>query len=111
MKNGRSWTKLTAIAVLGILFFLPASWAESDPGASEHLAAAAILEEKASAQVGLVSYHQRMKDQPSWRRLNPSVTVAREMESHCDAIIEKANALKQELLALADWHRKQVVSE
>ena len=86
-------------------------YAEADAAqvANDHRAMAASYEEKAAAQDALVTEHTDMRRDYKQRfYLNEKVSPAaklRNMEEHCDAIIQQAKAEAAELREFAKWHR------
>jgi hypothetical protein len=77
--------------------------------AVQHLTEATTYEQKAQEQEALIQKHEQMKkDYPYRFSHNPKYwpkSDLRWMNDHCDAIIQKAEALKAELLEFAKWHR------
>lgn len=108
-------TKLTSwmmgLAMIMALGFPVRLYAEAEPSqvAQDHQAMAASYEEKAAAQDALIAEHTQMKQDYKNRyfineKLTPSGKV-KKMEDHCNAIINDAQKLKDELLDFAKWHR------
>lgn len=90
---------------------LPLYAAETDPLAVEHLAKAAIYEEKAKAQDTLIAEHQIEKKEAKakyfFKEQESPRSKLKTFEKHCDRVIESASRLRTELLDLAKWHRDQ----
>ena len=76
--------------------------------AQDHATLAGLYEKKAAEQNSLINQHGRMKVDSGWlKRINFNASAVAEMQRHCDAIIDKAKALKGELQSTAEWHKKQ----
>lgn len=83
--------------------------AEVTEAAEDHLALAASYEAKVAVQDALIAEHTKMKADYKDRffvneKVTP-ITKIREMEDHCNAIIEAAQVEKSQLLDFAKWHR------
>lgn len=83
--------------------------AEVDQVIAEHLAKAASHEEKANAQNALIAEHQQEKKDYKKRyyindKITPPQTLAA-FEKHCDAVIQDATKVRDDLQEFAKWHR------
>lgn len=93
--------------VLGILAPVVAIAEDDFVSAPDHATFTALYKKQAAEQTSLINQHERMKNDSAWHRMNPSATAKAEMARHCEAIIEKAKALKAELEKARDWHEAQ----
>ncbi len=100
---------LILVIALGLASLTPVYAGEAPQVATDHLAQAAVYEQRAQAQDALIAEHTQMKQDYRKRFfVNEKVSPMRkikEMENHCDAIIKDASSLKVEFLELAKWHR------
>lgn len=102
--------KILMIAMVLSLMSLTSVYAgEASEVASDHLAQAAAYEQRAQAQSDLIAEHTKMKEDYIRRyfineKVSPTAKI-KEMEKHCDTIIQDAANLKAELLDFAKWHR------
>jgi hypothetical protein len=83
--------------------------AEPSQVAADHLSKVKYYEDKAAEQGAIIVEHQQMKVEykKSYyinEKLTPSARL-KEMENHCDAIIQEAQKLKTEFLEFAKWHK------
>ncbi len=106
-------TRNIAILILVIMIGLALSHnlyaAEPAQVAADHLSMAKSYEGKAADQDAIIAEHQQMKTDYKKRffineKLTPSARM-KEMENHCDAIIQDAQKLKTEFLEFAKWHK------
>ncbi len=109
----------SAILSLALLFGFALSQnlyaAEPSQVAADHLKMAKYYEGKASEQDAIIAEQQQMKSDYEKRfyidekgeNLTPSrpLREVKEMEDHCDAIINDARKLKDDYLEFAKWHR------
>ncbi len=89
--------------------------AEPSQVAADHLKMAKYYEGKASEQDAIIAEQQQMKSDYEKRfyidEKGENLTTSRplrevkEMEGHCDAIINDARKLKDDYLEFAKWHR------
>jgi hypothetical protein len=105
-----------AMILLPLMFglvFASTAKAEEKPGSQEdihkHLQIAASYEQKATEQNAEVELHQKMKKDYEarhymLRKVGPPNDVL-EMNKHCNALIQAAEALRSEYLEFAKWHR------
>ncbi len=96
--------------VLAFPFFPRGGYAvEAVDAATSHLNLAASYEQKAATQDVVIAEHQQMKkDYREKFFVNAKVTPGnqvKEMENHCDALIQDARKLQAEYLEFAKWHR------
>lgn len=104
-------TKIIVSLTLVFVLAMPLVFAETvnlnDPKYHESLAAS--YEQKALEQDALILEHQQMKKDVADRAVSSPksgpVPVVKEMEKHCNAIINDAQILKTELQEFAKWHR------
>lgn len=98
-------------AILLIIAGAAAFAAERDAVVADHMAKATSYEEKAKAQDALIAEHQQeKKDYKSKYYINDKVTPPQRFaafEKHCDAVIQDATKLRDELAEFAKWHRMQ----
>ncbi len=90
---------------------LPAFAAEVSEVIADHQSMATSYEQKAASQEALISEHKQMKKEYA-KRFTPSNSSkmgvppkVKEMEAHCDKIINLAQQEKQVLLDFAKWHQ------
>lgn len=82
---------------------------------ADHLADAAAIEKQVAEQDALIAFHTKMKENAPVKyfarektQWGPTATSkVREMNMHCDGIIDSAKKLKAELTGLAAWHKEQ----
>ena len=76
---------------------------------ADHLALANSYEQKAAEQDAAIGHHQKMKKNYEKRfhvmKKANAPSKVKEMEKHCDAIIQSAEALRNEYADFAKWHR------
>jgi hypothetical protein len=103
MKNIR----LAVLTALLLAMALPVG-VQADE-ASDHQAFVASYEQKAAEQDALIAEHVQMKKDYADRFVGPQKTgtpaQVKEMEQHCDAIIQDATKLRDEFLEFAKWHK------
>lgn len=82
----------------------------------DHEASIAWLEKRVKDQDEIIAWHKKMRNSAVGRSYGteniPSGTgsdvMGREMQAHCEEIIQTAEKLKEELQSFADWHRDKV---
>jgi hypothetical protein len=100
-----------AILALGMVFVLAMpwqGWAQVAQSVQDHLALADSYQRKAEAERQVIAEHTQMKEDyrkqlvtlPKWG--DPR---AKEMDKHCDGIIDRAKELVTEFEKFAEWHR------
>ena len=94
------------VFVLGLGYSAVSYAADEFVAAQDHATLAGLYEKKAAEQNPFINQHERMVDS-NFIRQNPSATAQNEMRGHCGAIVEKAKALKAELLSASGWHKNQ----
>lgn len=76
---------------------------------ADHLAMANSYEQKAAEQDALISHHSSMKKDYEKRhyvlKKAGKPGDVKDMEAHCDSIIQAATTLRNELNDFAQWHR------
>lgn len=108
--------KMRNVVVSGLVLasglLLPAAYATEDAAAvaDAHQQMAASYQAKAAEQDALIAEHEQMKKDYEKRFTPPNASKVgvpsdvKEMEAHCDRIINAAEKEKQELLDFAKWH-------
>ncbi len=106
---------LSLAIMIGFAAFHNLYAAEPSAVAADHLAMAKSYEKKAAEQDVIITEQQQMKTDYEKRfyidekgeNLTPSrpLREVKEMEDHCDAIINDARKLKDDYLEFAKWHR------
>lgn len=94
---------------LSLICITPVYAGEVSEVTTDHLAQAAMYEQRAQVQDDLIAEHTKMKEDYIKRyfineKVSPTSKI-KEMEKHCDSIINEASILKAELLQFAEWHR------
>jgi len=83
--------------------------AEPSEVAAGHFKMEKYYEGKAAEQDATITEHQQMKsDYKKQNFINEKVTLInriKQMEQHCDAIINDAQKLKADFIEFAKWHR------
>ncbi|MBK7976732.1 MAG: hypothetical protein IPK07_26860 [Deltaproteobacteria bacterium] len=82
----------------------------NDPAkvAEDHLARASEYEARIQELDGVVAEHEQMKRDQHRFFVNPRLTPTpqnKEMEKHCDRIIQDTKKLQGDMRELADWHK------
>ncbi len=76
--------------------------------AKDCAAMCAVYDKKVGGMETLINEHERMKVDSGWlKRINFNASAMAEMQTHCDAIILKAKALKEELKSMSEWCKKR----
>ena len=101
------------------LGFSALSYADDVATKADHLADATTIEKQVVEQDALIKFHTKMKEdapvkyfareKAQWGPL--ATSKVREMNMHCDAIIQSAKRLKEELKGFAKWHEEQTAQQ
>ena len=104
-----NFVMISLVFVFGLTLSVPIYAADAPQAASDHLALAASYEQKAALQDALITEHTQMKkDYKGQFFVNEKLTPMSKiqaMDDHCNAIIQDAQKVKDELLEFAKWHR------
>lgn len=92
---------------------------EAAEAKADHAVDAATIEKQIAEQDALIKFHTKMRDDAPVKYFareksfwGPMATSkVREMNMHCDAIINSAKRLKEELAGFAGWHKEQSAQE
>lgn len=105
----------TAIVAFVLGFAYSTISYSADDVKHDHMLDAAQIKEQIANQDVLIKFHTRMKEEApvkyfarekvQWGPL--ATSKVREMNMHCDAIIQSAKRLKVELEGFANWHQEQ----
>jgi len=100
---------LSLALLIGFASFQNLNAAELPQVSADHLKMVKYYEGKAAEQDAIITEHQQMKKEYKQRYfINEKVTPVsrlKNMEQHCDAIINDAQKLKADFLESAKWHK------